>query len=384
MHHVQNKNIDCAFSEIGCKEKVKRQHLQHHLETNLLQHQLIMSESFKEMKKEKQELETKLNEVKKEKQELEIKLNEVLKLSSQQSNQITSLTFMAITNKPLQSAYFSKMAGFTNLHSVVPLILKACFQIKTDRSTNHCTAVSYQSHMFYSHPNGYELQLSAEVLCSCSICTDCTKQEARRTGKSKYKYAELVQPTTYAELVQPTTNEQQQKKPQKRSVKSTSFLVNMYLLKGDRDPQLKWPFVEKVVITAYQENENDCYMTENVFQGKQNYTSSGNKLQINSLPDKIHVEDDFFPPQLRGSSPNQKHLPSFQTPPQSPWYVAADDAQSDAVVSAQQSEKGLIFPLSLNNVHVPQTKNTLERIAQILSDFDTYDEIVYFEVAFIP
>ena len=65
------------------------------------------------MKKDKQELEIKLKEEKKEKQELEIKLNEVLKLSSQQSNQIKSLKFIAITNNSSQSAYFSKMAEFT-------------------------------------------------------------------------------------------------------------------------------------------------------------------------------------------------------------------------------------------------------------------------------
>ena len=337
--------------------------------TNLLQHQLIISESFKEIKKEKQEL--------------EIKLSEVLKLSSQQSNQIKSLKFIAISSNRSQSAYFSKMAEFTDLHPVAPFVLKACFHIRSPKDPpNHSTAVSYQSQAFCSHPNGYKLQLSAKVLCSCS---DCPKQEERETGKNQYTYAEIVQPTN-AQLAigRANSTSEPRQKPRKRSVKSTSLLVNLCILKGDHDPQLKWPFVEKVVITAYQENENDCYMTENVFQGKQNYTSSGNKLQINSLPDKIHVEDDFFPPQIRGSSPNQKHLPSFQTPPQSPWYVAADDVQSDVVVSAQQSEKGLIFPLSLNNVHMPQTKNTFERIAQALSDFDTYDEIVYFEVAFVP
>ena len=130
------------------------------------------------------------------------------------------------------------------------------------------------------------------------------------------------------------------------------------------------------------------YMTENIFQGKRNYTSSDNKLQMNSLPDKMHVEDDFVPPQIRaGSLPNQKHLPSFHIPPQPPWCVAADDAQSNVVVvvsqkvSAQQSEEGLIFPLGLN---VCQACDPSSNSPSLLCKSDTYDKTVYFEVSFSP
>ena len=167
-------------------------------------------------------------------------------------------------------------------------------------------------------------------------------------------------------------------------VDSASLLVNMYLLKGDHDPQLKWPFVEKVAITAYQQNENDCYMTENIFLGKQNYTSNGSKLQIKSLqlPDKTYVEDDFLPPQIQGSSSNQNH--PFHIPSEPPQCVAADDALSDVVVSqkvfAQQSEEGLIIPLSLNEC---QVNDRVEKFV-LPRRFDTYNETVYFEVAFSP
>ena len=37
------QEVYCIFNEMGCKEKMKRQHLQHHLKTNQLQHQLIMN-----------------------------------------------------------------------------------------------------------------------------------------------------------------------------------------------------------------------------------------------------------------------------------------------------------------------------------------------------
>ena len=104
--------------------------------------------------------------MKKEKKELEIKINEMLKLHD---NQIKGLKSITIPNE--ESLYFPKMAEFSKLHSVAPLVLKASFYIKNyQNATSHCTAAPYQSQVFYSRPNGYKLQLSAEVVCHCSNC----------------------------------------------------------------------------------------------------------------------------------------------------------------------------------------------------------------------
>ena len=67
------QEVDCTFSEMGCKEKVKRQDLQEHLTTNLLQHQVVMCQAFREMKKEKLEIKEQLDSMKIREKELELK-----------------------------------------------------------------------------------------------------------------------------------------------------------------------------------------------------------------------------------------------------------------------------------------------------------------------
>ena len=62
------QEVDCTFSDMGCKKKIKCRVLQEHLDTNLLQHQLIMCQAFKEMKKDKQEAEEQLELLTKSKQ----------------------------------------------------------------------------------------------------------------------------------------------------------------------------------------------------------------------------------------------------------------------------------------------------------------------------
>ena len=97
------QEVDCAFSEMGCKEKVKHRDLQEHLATNLLQHQVVMCQAFREMKREKQEIEKQLESLKKHEKELEMKM---LKISNHEDNQIKSLKFLAKTNVQMQSTYF--------------------------------------------------------------------------------------------------------------------------------------------------------------------------------------------------------------------------------------------------------------------------------------
>ena len=131
------QEVDCTFSEMGCKEKIKRWALQEHLDTNLLQHQLTMCQAFKEMKKGKQEVEEQLELLKKDKRELEAKMQDMLKLSNQEDNQIKSLKYIAKTNIHLQPAYFSKMAEFSDAHPMVPIVLKESFEITVTKQQNH-------------------------------------------------------------------------------------------------------------------------------------------------------------------------------------------------------------------------------------------------------
>ncbi|XP_065887991.1 TNF receptor-associated factor 4-like [Dysidea avara] len=48
--------VSCTFADVGCKEKIKRQHLQLHIEASVLEHQMMMCAALKEAKKENEKL----------------------------------------------------------------------------------------------------------------------------------------------------------------------------------------------------------------------------------------------------------------------------------------------------------------------------------------
>ena len=374
------QEVDCTFSEMGCKEKMKCRFLQEHLERNLLQHQLIISEAFKEMKKEKQAVEEQLVSLKNDKKELEIKVNEMLKLSNQmlklsnqEDNQIKGLKSITIPNN--RSLYFRKMAEFSNLHLVAPLVLKASFYIEKQNyqnATNHCVAVPYQSQVFYSHHYGYKLQLSAEVVCHCS---GCTKPQEKTN----------VQPTHEAFVRRVPLVLASNRSQYKQARAQISLLVNLYILKGDHDAQLKWPFLEKVTITAYQENEFNYHTVESIFEGNQNYASSGSKLSINSLPEKKKNDDHYVHPQLgQNLEPRYRFGRVLPTQRQQFHFMEPDDVPASYVEAPQQNasvatEKGLTFPLNL------VMENAFGQQRQLISGGrNEYNETVYFEVTFSP
>ena len=44
------QEIPCAFFEMGCAEVMRHKHLQEHLETNIIEHQLLTCKAFSTMK----------------------------------------------------------------------------------------------------------------------------------------------------------------------------------------------------------------------------------------------------------------------------------------------------------------------------------------------
>ena len=301
------QEVDCTFSEMGCKEKVKRQDLQEHLNTNLLQHQVVMCEAFRGMKKEKQEIEEQLDSLKRREKELELKM---IKFSSHEDNQIKTLKFLAKTNVQMQSAYFSKMEEFSNLHPVAPLVLKASFEIKMSfhssmDSSYHYSAKPYHSQSFYSHQNGYKLQLSAEIMCHCSDCRNPQKKvTTKRQPSCTYDaWMEGDKCNDFEHMKQQPYISDKLEYGSSYPREYASVAVNLYILKGDNDSHLKWPFQQEITITMYQENEcgyckpvayNDDRFVSGVeqvyiphetatFEGNRNHTNTGRKLDVKSL-----------------------------------------------------------------------------------------------------
>ena len=215
------------------------------------------------MKREKQEIEEQLESLKKHEKELEMK---VLKIANHKDNQIKSLKFLAKTNVQMQSTYFSKVEEFSNVHPVAPLVLKASFEIKMSfqshrgwSSGNHYTTKPYHSQSFNSHQSGYKLQLSAEVLCPCSDCRKPQKVATQHQLIGSCTYDEWMQGDKYYDF-----GHMQQQQFYNSDVSDcvpsyptgyASLAVNLYILKGDNNSQLKWPFQEKITVTMYQEDE---------------------------------------------------------------------------------------------------------------------------------
>ena len=409
------QEVECTFIEMGCKEKVKRRALQQHLDTNLLQHQVVMCQTIREMKKEKQEVEEQLESFKRDKKELEMKM---YNFSIQEDNQIKALKYIAKTNTKLQSIYFSKMEEFTYLHPVVPVVFKASLEIKPAyvgvqklsifggnnvNNHDHLTATPYHSELFYSHQNGYKLQLSAEIMCHCSDCKKAQKKVVQHPSAYPsnpwpwqddgyqgfgYTQQQALHPSDEADYRQSY-----------HPGGSLSVAVNLYIFKGDHDSQLKWPFKEQVTISMYYEDSRKCLGMADfrrsrkaggdgkdeyciipqeiaVFGGNQNHTSTGSKLGIESLiesneNDLVHL----LQPALQVKQTWLEIMIQKQSHKQS------DKAQCHGNNTQQQKlhlymEKGLLFPLYLHRDRT-HTQSGWSRN-------DHFTETVYFEVTISP
>ena len=423
------EEVDCTFSEMGCKEKVKRQDLQEHLTTNLLQHQMVMCQAFKEMKKEKQEIEEQLDSLKRREKELELKM---IKFSNHEDNQIKTLKFIAKTNFQMQPTYFTKMEEFSSLHPVAPLVLKASFEIKKSfhssmhmamggrSSGNHYTAKPYYSQLFYSHQNGYKLQLSAEIMCHCSDCRKPQKKEEKQHQRS-CTYDEWSWGDRYHGFEQQLYDSDMSDYVSSYPSGYASLVVNLYILKGNNDSQLKWPFQEEITVTMYQENEygyrravatdrfangvEQGYIPHEtaIFEGNQNHTNTGRKLDIKSLIEKSKAnllqslqpawqvdqlqDTDMLqhPAIISQSSEDSQSNEDSQS--SEDWQYSTHDEylqlQKDEIKAQQEKlqlykEKGLLFSLDLHR-NQESRYGFWDRSSEHL-----YDETIYCEVTFSP
>ena len=370
------QEVDCTFSEMGCKEKIKRRVLQEHLDTNLLQHQLIMCQAFKEMKKDKQEVEEQLELLKKDEKELEVKID-MLKFLNQEDNQMKSLKHITKTNDKMQSEYFSKMVELSNVNPVVPIVLKASFEIintlQTDHyhrngfsKINHYTAKPYHSQFFYSHSDGYKLQLSVEVICHCLNCRK-PQQKAILNQRQPANEWQRADAYDFNDFYEPSYPEN-----------LMSFAINLFIFKGDHDSQLEWPFKKEVTITlcyTYRSlGWHDRIMPMDgteyipcavaIFEGNRNHTSTGSKLDIKPVIDK--KEKDLQPPQLQ-NQPYDRQMLRSKLQSRSPTLT----------------DKGLLLPLNLS--YCKSVEYDFHFSSTYGNDVhDVYDAAVYFEVTFSP
>ena len=231
------QEVDCTFSAMGCREKVKRQHLQHHLSTNLLQHQMIMCQAYHAQ-----------NETIASLQRDKLKLQE----------QVTCLTrnieklqiFMPTTKEVDWPLYLHKISQIASISPIAPIILEVPFKVGvTEKSPTHpfyFFAPPYHSPSFYSHHCGYKLKLSVKFVHQSS---------SHMLG---YLLAHDLLTVIKDETIY-------------------GISVELCAVDGEYDDQLEWPFEEKVNITLMnKERDDQHHKIEKWFQGDM----PGSQLQL--------------------------------------------------------------------------------------------------------
>ena len=255
--------VDCTFKEVGCKVKLKRHSLQQHLESNSLQHQMIMCQAFTLLQKDKEELERKVTDL----------TEQVAKSTSEVDYWVNGFqlvaTAMKDNNWPL---YLLKMVEITAMKPVAPLICKipvhitqlncnGCYNVVTSinykhdkrgsTSHYHYEVSPYYSAPFYSHQNGYKMKLAVKFVCHCLDCRE------RSFNLVRFSYSRRE--VTYL---------------------AVSILIEFYIIEGEHDAQLKWPYEVNASVTLLNDQKNDNHqkMTK-IFEGSQGVDTRGVKLK---------------------------------------------------------------------------------------------------------
>lgn len=203
-----NEVVPCTFSEMGCTEKLKRSELQQHVEKDMLSHQLMMCNAFKEMKKENDMLQRDHEELK------------ALK-SAQDTTDYWINGCKKVAEAIKEShwrEYLTSLAVFsTNIpEPVCPVILKwSNYERMLHKSKEK--GKYYYFRPFYTHAGGYKMQL--------------------RIYPSGVDHG-----------------------------KDSHISLYCHLMKGENDDRLKWPFEGTVEVTMLNQVQNDKHYSQEIWE----------------------------------------------------------------------------------------------------------------------
>ena len=230
--------VSCSFNEIGCEERIKRQCLQRHIEANVMQHQLMMYDAFKNVKKENDTLKDDMKILKQKNEELQ-KNNAILK-SAQSRIDHSTIGFVlkmaeGITTHQWKE-YFSLLATIsTNIpNPVSPVIIKWPDYSEIKQIVKDGDERYYFTRPFYTHRNGYKMQLRV------------------------YPYYE-----------------------------KKSFGIYCNLMRGENDNSLKWPYRGTIRITILNQLEDSDHFIRIIHLG-----DSVDHANIVKKPDLNEIRND--------------------------------------------------------------------------------------------
>ena len=218
-HHLltcPDEVVSCSFNEMGCEERIKRQCLQQHIETNVIQHQLMINDAFKNVKKKNEALNDDIKLLKQKNEELQ-KNNASLKNAQCRIDHSINGFVLKMDEgvaTPQWREYFSSLAMVsTNApNPVSPVIIKwpDYTEIKqVVRNSGTFGRKFYFTRPFYTHCNGYKMQLRV------------------------YPYG-----------------------------KNECLSIYLYLIKGENDDHLTWPYEGNITITLLNQLNDSEHRTK--------------------------------------------------------------------------------------------------------------------------
>jgi len=314
--------IPCTFSEVGCKETVKRQMLQKHLESNIVLHQTFMCQAVIEqtrklklqntaiqgLTKGSRDLQNKICQLNQEQfifqetlQTLDVDKRKLEKNVFQLTEEVTMLknpsnnghwiknmklafSKLKLSNWPF---YLSKMVEITAIESIIPAIFKVSLTVTKNICQNHqCTggchsshysAPSYSSPPFYSHPSGYKLYLLVKVVCHCPCCCKESLDNSGLLTFEDYQVRFHYERPRYAH--DKIIDEDY-----------LSLSVELSAMRGEYDTQLKWPLEKCITVTLLNEKNNDDHISiKNDYVGRNAHSQLMIKLSPGKKPQQVGI-----------------------------------------------------------------------------------------------
>ena len=222
--HCPDEVVPCSFNEMGCEVRMKRRCLQEHIEANVIRHQLMICDAFKRVKKENDTLKDDIKILQQKNEELQ-KNDATLKSAQSRMDHMTIGFVLKMDDRITAHQwrhYCSSLAmvSTNDPNPVCPVIIKWPDYTEVKQVVKDLSSVGtekyYYSRPFYTHHNGYKMQLR-------------------------------VYPYVHG--------------------KKESISVYCHLMQGENDDHLKWPYEGTVTISLLNQLEDSKHLTKSLYLG---------------------------------------------------------------------------------------------------------------------
>lgn len=242
LHTCPNVVVPCVFGEMGCKENMKRSEIQQHIEDNVIYHQLMMSEAFKQIKKENEMLKRDNCELRRDVQ--------VLKSTQNTADYwINGYKMMAeeVKKTHWREYLFSLAETSTNIpEPISPVIFKWSSYEASLQKAKKRQHTCYYFRPFYTTKGGYKMQLQLYP---------------NGIGHGK----------------------------------GTHISLHCCIMTGENDDDLNWPFKGTVEVTVLNQVANDQHYKKEIWE-----SDTKKPTEVDGQPDysEIRNESSWGPTQF--------------------------------------------------------------------------------------